>query len=183
MLQVKSKRRQIRALEKRPGELVEFVLENPILVVLGPADRRYVIDRHHLALALTRENFETVPMRIEADFSRLTIKPFWKRMQARKFVHPINARGRRKPISDLPKDLDDLVDDPYRSLAGFVREAGKYRKRPAPYVEFVWADFYRKHISKKLVRDDFDKALAKAKRLSTSKAAARLPGYIGPKSG
>ncbi|MGA3067389.1 MAG: ParB-like protein [Tepidisphaeraceae bacterium] len=178
MLQVKSKRKQIRSLEKRPGELVQFILENPIRVVLGPADRAYVIDHHHLALALTREDFQTAPMQIQADFSALSLKPFWKRMQRRKFVHPINAHGRRKSLSDLPRNLNDLKDDPYRSLAGFVREAGGYGKVATPFAEFKWADFFRSRISKKLVRDDFDKALARAKALSKSKAAARLPGYI-----
>src|SRR5580698_7290502 len=62
MLEVKSKRKRLRQLEKRPGELVHFVLENPIRVVLGPADKTYVIDHHHLALALIREDFHNAPM-------------------------------------------------------------------------------------------------------------------------
>jgi hypothetical protein len=180
MLEVKSKRKRLRQLEKRPGELVHFVLENPIRVVLGPADKTYVIDHHHLALALIREDFHNAPMQIEADFSRLPIRRFWTRMQRRKFVHPINARGKKEPVADLPKDLSDLKNDPYRALAGFVREAGGYRKTVTPFEEFAWADYFRKHIGKKVIRGDFKKALKQAMTLSRSKTAERLPGYLGP---
>ena len=51
MLQVKHKRLRLRTLEKRPSELVDFILEHPIRVVLGPKKKAFVIDHHHLALA------------------------------------------------------------------------------------------------------------------------------------
>lgn len=103
MLQVKSKRKRLRELERRPGELVGFVLENPIRVVLGPADKTYVIDHHHLALALVREDFHTAPMQIEADFSKLPPRRFWTRMQRNKFVHPVDARGKRSQSRICPR--------------------------------------------------------------------------------
>jgi hypothetical protein len=74
MLEVKHKRKRLRALEKRPAELVDFILEMPIRVVLGPAGKAYVIDHHHLALALLMEDFQTAPMEIEADFSTLALQ-------------------------------------------------------------------------------------------------------------
>jgi len=55
MLQVKHKRLRLRALEKRPAELLDFILEHPIRVVLGPKEKAYVIDHHHLALAIMKE--------------------------------------------------------------------------------------------------------------------------------
>jgi hypothetical protein len=179
MLEVKHKRRRLRQLEKRPGELVAFILEMPIRVVLGPAKKAYVIDHHHLGLALLKENFKSAPMHVEADFSHLPVRSFWKRMRADHFVYLVSAKGTHKPLRSLPKDLECLKDDPYRSLAGFVRSAGGFAKTPAPFAEFQWADFFRKHISEKSLRKRFENCVAKGVRLAQSPAAAKLPGYTG----
>lgn len=181
MLEVKHKRKRLRGLEKRPAELVEFILEMPIRVVLGPAGKAYVIDHHHLALALLKEDFQTAPMEIEADFSRLGQRAFWKKMISRRFVHPYNARGRERSLRDLPDDLRDLKDDPYRSLAGFVRAAGGFVKTPRPFAEFLWAAFFRERIAEKWLNHHFDTAVTRAVKLAATRAAARLPGYIGRK--
>jgi hypothetical protein len=183
MLEVQHKRRRLRALEKRPAELINFILEMPIRVVMGPAGKAYVIDHHHLGLALLEENFESAPMLVEADFSRLRLAAFWKRMRARKWVHPITAKGGAKPLSRLPKDLKCLKDDPYRSLAGFVRSRGGFHKTEAPFAEFIWADFFRQHIGAKAMRKDFEKCVNKAVKLARSEKARKLPGYLGEVGG
>ena len=162
MLQVKHKRKTLKAFEKRPGELVDFILEHPIRVVLGPSDKAYVIDHHHLALALIEEDFETAPMEIEDDFSSLALKSFWKKMQVKHFVHLIDAHGKRRKLAALPKNLKHLEDDPYRSLAGFVREAGGFLKVQTPFAEFLWADYYRVRIQRKLLHKNFQKEIGRA---------------------
>jgi len=182
MREVKYKRKRLRALEKRPGELVAFILEMPIRAVLGPGQRVYVIDHHHLALALLKEDFQTAPMELTADFSRLPMRTFWRRMQARQFVHLYDAKGRPQPLSALRKDLRHLQDDPYRSLAGFVRAAGGFSKTPSPFAEFQWADYFRQRIGQDWLEDHFRKAVAKALRLARHLDAARLPGYVGRKT-
>jgi hypothetical protein len=178
MLQVKHKRTRLRELEKRPAELLDFILEHPVRVVLGPKDKVYVIDHHHLALALMKENLETAPMNVEADFSSLLPANFWKKMKKEEFVHPYDADGKLKSLSSIPKTLKLLTDDPYRSLAGFVREAGGFMKVPEPFAEFLWADYYRTHIKLKLVNKHFKRALDQAMRLSKHKGATKLPGYV-----
>ena len=180
MREVKLKRRRLRKLERQPVELVNFILEMPIRVVLGPANKVYVIDHHHLALALRREKFESAPMEIDADFSRLMPRAFWKKMQAKGFLHLVNAKGAPKPLSRLPRRLEDLKDDPYRSLAGFVRAAGGYQKTSEPFAEFKWADFFRTQIGAKSIHNRFTRCVKKAVRLARSASAAKLPGYLGP---
>ncbi len=179
-LQVKHKRARLRQLEKRPCELVDFILEHPIRVVLGPNKKAYVIDRHHLALALLEERFETAPMDVEEDFSQLSKTAFWNKMQALNFVHPYDANGKRRSLTHIPKKLEALEDNPYRSLAGFVREAGGFSKVTTPYAEFLWADFYRKHIKEKWLKKHFDRALEQAVLLAQTKDARKLPGFIKP---
>jgi hypothetical protein len=179
LLEVEHKRSRLRQLEKRPSELVAYILEMPIRVVLGPADRAYVIDHHHLGLALIDEHFETAPMAITADFSHLPAKRFWKRMHADHYLHLVSAKGVTKPLRSLPKDLRKLKDDPYRSLAGFVRTAGGYTKTEAPFAEFQWADFFRARIKAKSLRKRFERCVREAVRMAKSKDAAGLPGWVG----
>ena len=181
MLEVKLKRRRLRELEKRPAELVDFILETPIRVVLGPADKAYVIDHHHLGLALLTEDFQSAPMEIEEDLSHLSNRSFWEAMQAHQFLHLFNAKGKPKPLRSLPKTLKRLKDDPYRSLAGFVRAAGGFAKCETPFAEFCWADFFRERIDKKSLTDNFNKTVKKCIRLASHPDAADLPGFLGAK--
>jgi hypothetical protein len=73
-----------------------------------------------------------------------------------------------------------LVDDPFRSLAGEVRRSGGFAKDTTPFSEFLWADFFRRRIKRKLVDDDFPSALVRASKLARSGEADYLPGWCGP---
>jgi hypothetical protein len=74
----------------------------------------------------------------------------------------------------------DLVDDPFRSLAGELRRAGGFAKDTTPFSEFLWADFLRRSMKRKLLEADFARALDKALALAKSKDADYLPGWCGP---
>ena len=104
-------------------------------------------------------------------------------MQASDFLHPFDAKNKRRPISAIPKSLKDLKDDPYRSLAGFVRAEGGFAKVQTPFAEFLWADFYRGSIKEELLTKHFDKALKQAILLAHHAEAKKLPGFLpAPKS-
>lgn len=178
---VKAKRKGLRERERKPQELVDFILENPIRVVLGPGNQIYVVDHHHLAHALLDEGFDTAPVVVIGDLANLAMPEFWKQMEGKGWLHPYDNKGRKRPIRDIPKKISKLEDDPYRSLAGMVRLEGGFQKTTTPYAEFTWADFYRKQIPEKLLKKDFEKALHWAKRLASTPEAAALPGYT-PKS-
>ena len=45
---------------------------------------------------------------------------------------------------DIPKSIDALIDDPFRSLAGGLRRVGGFAKDTTPFSEFLWADFLRR---------------------------------------
>jgi hypothetical protein len=76
--------------------------------------------------------------------------------------------------------VTELVDDPFRSLAGDLRRAGGYAKDTTPFSEFIWADFLRRRIKRKLVEKDFDRSLEKALQLAKGPDADYLPGWCGP---
>ena len=174
---VKAKRRGLRSLEGKPQELVNFILANPLRVVAGPSKLFFIIDHHHLAHALLDEGFKTAPMEMMGDLSTLSMAEFWKQMDAKGWVYPHDGKGRKRAVGSIPRKVKDLEDDPYRSLAGLVREGGGFLKSQTPYAEFLWADFYRTRIPMKVVKKDFTKALARAKRMASSADAAMLPGY------
>lgn len=178
MLLVKTKRKGLRDRERQPQELVDFILENPIRVVAGPADQHYVVDHHHLAHALLDEGFKTAPVVILGDLSKLAMPEFWKEMGAKGWLHPYDGKGKKQPISAIPKKIRDMQDDPYRSLAGFVREGGGFLKSQTPYAEFLWADYYRPLVPLKLMKSNFGKALKQALKLSHQADATHLPGFV-----
>ena len=95
-------------------------------------------------------------------------------------MHPYDAEGRRRTYKDIPKRLSDLVDDPFRSLAGELRFKGGFAKDTTPFSEFLWADFLRRRIKRKRVEADFDGALALARELAKGRDAGYLPGWCGP---
>jgi len=95
------------------------------------------------------------------------------------WTHPF-VDGRRWPYSDLPKSVDKLVDDPFRSLAGELRRAGGFAKDTTPFSEFLWADFLRRNMKRKAVETHFEHALEKALELAKSLDANYLPGWCGP---
>ena len=175
---VKAKRKGLQAREKKPQELVDFILANPIRAVVGPENQIYVVDHHHLAHALLDEGFKTAPVIILDDLSTLAMPEFWKAMEGKAWLHPFDGKGQEKPFTAIPNKVSKMEDDPYRSLAGFVRLEGGFEKTQTPFAEFVWADFYRKKISLKELKKDFDEAVKRAKKMASNKDASGLPGYI-----
>ena len=158
----------------------DYLGRHMIPAVLGPGARHYVVDQHHLVRALHDEGVAHVLVSLVADLSKLDKPSFWRFMDKRNWLHPFDAEGKRQPYHALPGKIGDLADDPYRSLAGELRRSGGYSKVETPYSEFLWADFLRRRISRKLVEKDFERAVGKALHLAHDQAARFLPGWCGP---
>jgi len=129
---------------------------------------------------LIEEGVTDVLTTVIANLSRVEDDAFWIVLDNRGWMHPFDSDGRRCHYSDIPPSIADLVDDPFRSLAGALRRAGGYAKETTPFSEFLWADFLRRRIKRGWVRKDFAKALKEARRLSKLKDADYLPGWCGP---
>lgn len=178
-LLVRQKRQGLRAFARQPQELVDYIISHPVRVVLGPRKRVYIIDHHHLGCALLKEGFKTAPLLVEADLSGHPVDEFWRLMQEHHWVYPFDGRGRQRKVTDIPATLEEMEDDPYRSLAGMVRAGGGFEKTDTPYVEFRWANYFRPLIKRSLLDKDFEKALHKATMLAKAADAKDLPGYKG----
>ena len=136
------------------------------------------VQSHHLTLALYDEGVRDIPVSVVANMSEFSFGEFWTTLESRSWTHPFDDEGRRHLYDDMPTSVDDLIDDPFRSLAGAVKRAGGYAKDRSPFSEFRWADFLRCHIARELVERNFGRALALAMNLAQSTAAAALPGWL-----
>jgi hypothetical protein len=179
MREVKEKRQRFRE-NKSTKKQEEMIGKHMIPVVMGPDKRYYVVDHHHLARALHDEGIPDILVTVIGDLTMVGKDAFWGVMDNKRWVYPYDAKGERRPFKDLPKSIEELKDDPFRSLAGELRRAGGFAKDTTPFSEFLWADFLRRHVSRKLVEGDFDHAMEKALSLAKSKDAIYLPGWCGP---
>ena len=178
MREVEAKRKSWRQHPDRKKP--EFLGRHLVPVILGPKDQAYVIDHHHLALALHREGVTDVATTVVADLHELPREAFWIYLDNRGWLHPYDADGRRRGYKSIPKRLTELVDDPFRSLAGELRLRGGFAKDTTPFSEFLWADFLRRRIKRHTVEEKFTKALEMAYGLAKGAEASYLPGWCGP---
>ena len=180
MAEVEAKRQDWRDVAKDHRQT--FLIHHAFPAVRGAEGRYFIVDHHHLGRALIEEEVETAFVTVLADLSRLAPAEFWTVMDHHQWVHPYDDAGRRRNFEDIPGKLNKLVDDPYRSLAGAVRDNGGYAKETAPFAEFLWADFFRRRISEKDLKNnrDHDRAVQVALALCHSPEAEHLPGWSGP---
>jgi hypothetical protein len=178
MREVNKKRDDLKA--RKPKKVGGFLGSHMIPVILGPGKKNYVIDHHHLALALHKEGLEQVLTTVVADLSKLKQDEFWTFIDNRGWVHPYDGKGRRRDFADIPKSIKGLKDDPYRSLAGELRRVGGFAKDTTPFSEFLWADFFRRRVDRWKVKRDFSGAMEEGLTLAKSQKAHYLPGWCGP---
>ena len=181
MQEVAAKRKEWREREKKPDDrAAAFLGRHMIPVVLGPKGRPYVTDHHHLARALHEERVPHVLTTVISDLSRLDLDAFWVVLDNRGWMHPFDDRGKRQGYKAIPKRIADLIDDPFRSLAGALRRAGGFAKDTTPFSEFLWADFLRRRLERRRVESRFDRAVVEALGLARGHEASYLPGWCGP---
>jgi hypothetical protein len=169
-------------------ELKQALKKDPIPVVAAPDGNFYMIDHHHQALAAYEAGRENAYYVLHTDYSKLKdMDEFWSRMKLKHWVREFDHLGRPIKIpGGLPRTILGMLDDPYRSLAWFVRKLGGYKKTAVEFAEFVWADYFRSpaepggtepRIDLGTTDKDFKKATEKANVMAHSADANGLPGY------
>jgi hypothetical protein len=167
---------------KKAKALKRYLDEHQAKIVIGPRGVPYLIDGHHLSLALLKAKVATtVDARVEANWHELKPEEFWERMKQTKRVYLYRCgKGPFSP-TQLPTGVAELADDPYRSLAWAVKERGGIKKSPVSFSEFEWADFFRSRIAIGNTPDSFERAITAALQLCHSPEAKNLPGHIPPR--
>jgi hypothetical protein len=174
--EVEEKRSEWRKLGKKAGR---YLGGHMIPVVIGPKGRAYVTDHHHLSRALLDEGQRDVLVQPLMNLEDLSEDYFWRFLDRLGLVHPFDESGERRGYDAIPKKIAKLRDDPFRSLAGAVRRAGGYAKDVKPFVEFVWADFFRQHFTARDVQRRWDQTLDEALDRAHHRDARFLPGWCG----
>lgn len=175
---VEQKRRKIERHVESARKLRRYLEKRPVPAVLGPGDDYYIIDHHHLSLALWQSAVDEVFVRIVGDLSDMPKREFLRAMSALGWLHTYDADGRKICPTRLPSRIDQLKADRYRDLAWSVREAGGFEKSYVPFSEFAWANYFRRLIPSSLLARDFERAHHYAMRLANSPCAKHLPGYL-----
>ncbi len=174
---VEDKIRKFQNLSKE--ELKQYLIKNKVPVVRAPNGSYFMIDRHHQTIAAFKVSRENHYVQLFQDLSKLPdMNSFWAEMIKLKLVWLFDEKG-NGPHSpnDLPQEIRQMKNDPYRSLADAVQEKGGFEKRPVPFQEFIWAQFFRDKIKIDEGEIGFKKAIADAMKLSCDQSAKYLPGY------
>ncbi len=131
------------------GTLKNYLDQRTAPAVIAPTGHAYILDRHHLSKAISDafipDSEKKILIKIRENMSELSQEAFEKQMKGNNWVY---LKKLAKPIAfnELPQNLDEMIDDPYRTLAGLARDLGAYKKTETPFLEFYWADLYRQEI-------------------------------------
>ncbi|TLG77807.1 ParB-like protein [Methylocystis sp. B8] len=158
--EVRDKRSKWRALSAEVKR--DFLASHPFPAIYGPGAKYFIVDGHHLAFALLQEGVDEVSICQIEDLSDLDASRFFLALQERGLICP---SGAPQTLSELPRALQDLADDPFRTLTASLRRDCGCPKDQAPFAEFRWADFLRAHLRLDSQRSEPALAIAGAKRL------------------
>src|ERR1700689_5740136 len=131
MREVRAKQKEWQQQDKK--KKAEFLGRHMIPIIRGPKERLFVIDHHHLSLALHNEGVENVLVISVADLRSLTDDEFWIYLDNRNWVHPYDASGRRRGFDAIPRKIAGLRDDPFRSIAGELGRLGGGARDHPPF--------------------------------------------------
>lgn len=157
----------------------DLLAEKAVPHVIGPKGRLYMVDHHHLVRALWSLDIDRAGLGERlADWSDLDVAAFWPKMEAAGYCWPLDADGNRRPYAAIPSEIGALTDNPWRTLARRVR--GKaFADLDTPFQEFMWGDYFRSFMSRRLIDTDSDLAADLAVKLARLSEAQDLPGFGG----
>jgi hypothetical protein len=179
MLEVDEKIKIVRGYSKK--QMKDFIDQTPVPVVISPEGELYVVDHHHFLCVCYQVGIKKVRVLTVKDLSKANMgyAGFWKWMFKNRNAYPFCqfGEGPREALY-LPRDIRGLADDPYRSIAWFVRKAGSFENSDKNFSEFKWANFFRKRgLLERRGPAGMERALLKAAKLAQSPAAKHLPGF------
>lgn len=177
LLEVEQTKRELAG--KSAAAVQRVILKKKIAIVIGPHGEYWLVDRHHLTRALwdmdVREAAAYVVGRIEDR------QDFWQVMRDAHWAWLFDERGRALDPTQLPANVADLPDFPYRSLAGFAEDLSFFDKPGNGYfIEFAWAKYFGEQLDWAPVNErNLEQRVEEARHLACLPAAASLPGYPG----
>ena len=142
-------------IKKKPEKEEGKLAADPIKVVRGPDAQLFVTDHHHGARAWLLAGYSSGICSIEPGPSSTDPEKFWPELEALKKVHLENKDGVAIAPDALPKSIEQLPDDPYRTLAWMVRKENGFCRslmKQKEFAEFIWADWMRNKLPRTKLR-------------------------------
>jgi hypothetical protein len=162
-----------------PEKLDNYLRTKPVPLCIGPGGNVYIMDHHHLVRALVDTGLSTsVYAVVKGSYLKFSETDFWRSMTSFDWLYTLDENGHELKFPEqLPRNIKDLRDDPYRSLAWAVRDAYGYDETEIPFADFQWAGFFRTRVKIGTGEDGFKTAVKTALALVHDPAAKELPGY------
>ncbi len=165
----------------KKDSLDDYLKEKWTPAILGPDQKYWIIDHHHLSFALLKADIpkekKRLYLKIIHDWSNKNWNTFAQEMEREKFLYLKDDNFNTLNFQDIPENIESLKDNPYRSLAYFAREEGCFDKVDIPFLEFTWAEFF--YLQSIRINSDrnYQRALKAALELCHSREASNLPGF------
>lgn len=160
------------------SERQAYLEKKAVPYLVGPGKTLFLVDHHHLCRALSSLGIKQAALGKQIDdWSDLDPKSFWRRAEQQGYCWPIDADGNRRPFSAIPDHVDQLTDNVWRSLARKVR-GDAFENQDTPFQEFIWGDYFRTFMSRRLIETRFDLAAKLACDLAHLSEAEDLPGFF-----
>jgi len=121
-----------------------------VVVIIGP-DGFYLVDGHHLLRAVLDadidKDLKVLHCTILNNWQSYSMVVFWERMVDFNYVWLLDEKG-VGPISPdhLPRNIAEMQNDPFRTLAWSVSDAAGFGKVGTPFEDFMWGNFFRANI-------------------------------------
>jgi len=122
-----------------------------VLAIIGP-EGFFLIDGHHMSRALLEADISSdlkiVHALIVENLEDYAKNDFWEYLIDNDQVWLYDEKGSAPFAPEhLPKNLLEMMNDPFRSLSWMVKNAGGFKKVAIPFEDFLWANFFRSHIN------------------------------------
>jgi hypothetical protein len=133
------------------SDLEKWLTKNQIPVVIGPNNDFYMTDHHHHCSAMANSNIKSswkvMIANVTDNWSNLDLEDFWPKMLKTGYYWPYDPQG-NGPLdpSYLPHKVDEMPDDPYRSLVANLIDIGEIEKTDVSYAEFMWSNYLRERM-------------------------------------
>jgi hypothetical protein len=151
-----------------PASRRRYLRSRPVPVAVSSAGEHWMIDRHHRLRALLDVDpgvsvYCAVVLRLEGASRAHCLEELNRRGWL--YLHDGEGRGPHPP-ERLPRRLEALGDDPYRSLVWKLKQEGLIRAQPTlPFHEFRWGAWLRQQPLPPFSSIELDPALPAAREL------------------
>jgi hypothetical protein len=144
----------------------------------------WMVDRHHRLRGLVELDPEATAFGyVVLELGAASRPHVLDELHRRGWLYLYDGRGvGPHPATALPHRLPDLLDDPYRSLVWKLKREKRIAAQPLiPFHEFRWGAWLRRRPLPPFSSERLEPALATARALVASAAAAHLAGWTAPR--